>query len=138
MFSTPKSKDVNVLPSVSNPASETSPLFPHKNDLPPVPPMKLHTPSSCVKPMNPTEFSCDLYFTLAPNQFADDQAKIMWAFSFMKSEQALCFVDRKMRMYDVVGSCKGNLMINTRQCDTCKGNPKLIEGTLDNTILPTL
>jgi Retrotransposon gag protein/Zinc knuckle len=116
MFSTPKSEDVNVLPSVSNPASETSPLSPRKCDLPPVPPMKSHTPSSHVKPANPTEFSgdhmkgraflnsCNLYFALAPNQFADDQAKIMWAFSFMKSEQALCFVDRKMRMYNVVGS----------------------------------
>jgi hypothetical protein len=39
---------------------------------------------------------------------------------------------------NVQHSCKGNLTINTRQCNTCKGNPKLIEGTLDNTILPTL
>jgi hypothetical protein len=116
MYSTPKSEDVNVLPSVSNPASKTSPLSPRKHDLPPVPPKKLHTPSSCVKPVNPTKFLggrtkghvflnlCNLYFVLTPNQFADDQVKIMWAFSFMKGEQASHFVDQKMQMYDVVGS----------------------------------
>jgi hypothetical protein len=69
-----------------------------------------------VKPANPSEFLgdrtkghaflnlCNLYFVLTPNQFADDQAKIMWALSFMKNEQAAHFVDRKMQMHNVVGS----------------------------------
>jgi Retrotransposon gag protein len=116
MFGSPKSEDVHVLPSVSNPASETSPRSDHKHNLPPVPPMKSHTVSSRIKPANPSEFSgdrtkgcaflnsCNLYFALTPRQFADDHAKIMWAFSFMKNERAARFVDRKMHMYDVVGS----------------------------------
>jgi hypothetical protein len=58
-FGTPKSKKVNVLPSVSNPASETSPLSTREHDLPPVPPTKSHTTSTRVKPANPSEFSGD-------------------------------------------------------------------------------
>jgi Retrotransposon gag protein/Zinc knuckle len=116
MFGSPKSEPVNVLPSVSNPASETSPLSDRERDLPPVPPTTSHAVSSRVKPATPSDFSgdrtkgraflnsCNLYFALTPRQFADDQAKIMWAFSFMKHERAARFVDRKMRMYEVVGS----------------------------------
>jgi hypothetical protein len=116
MFGSPKSEDVNVLPSVSNPASETSPLSDRKHNLPPVPPTKSHTVSSRIKPANPSEFSgdrtkgcaflnsCNLYFALTPHQFADDHAKIMWVFSFMKNKRAAHFVDRNMRMYNVVGS----------------------------------
>jgi hypothetical protein len=40
--------------------------------------------------------SCKLYINLA-HQFVDDTAKIMWAFSYMKSDQAACFVDRQMQ-----------------------------------------
>jgi Retrotransposon gag protein/Zinc knuckle len=116
MFSSPKSKDVNVLPSVSNPASKTSPLSDREWDLPPVPPTKSHMVLSHIKPANPSKFSgnrtkghaflnsCNLYFALTPRQFTNDHVKIMWAFSFMKNEQAVHFVDRKMWMYDVVGS----------------------------------
>jgi Retrotransposon gag protein len=116
MFGSPKSEDVNVLPSVSNPASETSPLSDREHDLPPVPPTKSHTVLSRIKPVNPSKFSgdhtkgraflnsCNLYFALTPRQFADDHAKIMWAFLFMKNERAAHFVDRNMRMYNVVGS----------------------------------
>jgi hypothetical protein len=48
--------------------------------------------------------SCELYITLAPHQFVDDHAKIMWALSFMKSGWAACFVDRQMRAYHNIGS----------------------------------
>jgi hypothetical protein len=34
--------------------------------------------------------------------------------------------------------CKGNLTINTRECDTCKGNLKLVLELSENTILHTL
>ena len=36
--------------------------------------------------------SCELYMALAPHQFADDNAKIMWAFSFLKTNQAAHFI----------------------------------------------
>jgi hypothetical protein len=58
-FSTPKSEEVNVLLSVSNPTSETSPLSAREHDLPPVPPVKSHTTSTRVKPANPSEFLGD-------------------------------------------------------------------------------
>jgi hypothetical protein len=41
---------------------------------------------------------------LAPHQFADDHAKIMWALSFMKSGCAARFVERQMRGYHNIGS----------------------------------
>jgi hypothetical protein len=41
---------------------------------------------------------------LAPHQFANDNAKIMWAFSFMKSGCAAQFMDWHMRSYQNVGS----------------------------------
>ena len=116
ILGTLKSADVNVLPSVSNPTSKTLPLTPRERNLPPVPLKTSHKPSTHIKPVNPSEFSsdcakghaflisCNLYFVLVLLQFADDHAKIMWALSFMKSEQASRFVDQKMRMYDVVGS----------------------------------
>jgi hypothetical protein len=47
--------------------------------------------------------SCNLYIGLAPTQFVDDQAKIMWAFSFMKSDWAARFVDRQMCAYQAIG-----------------------------------
>jgi hypothetical protein len=39
---------------------------------------------------------CELYIRLTPTQFTDDHANIMWAFSFMKSNQAAQFVDWQM------------------------------------------
>jgi hypothetical protein len=41
---------------------------------------------------------------LTPHQFTNNNAKIMWAFSFMKSGCAVQFVDRHMRSYQNVGS----------------------------------
>jgi hypothetical protein len=41
---------------------------------------------------------------LAPHQFMDDHAKIMWALSFMKSGHAAHFVERQMQGYHNVGS----------------------------------
>jgi hypothetical protein len=47
--------------------------------------------------------SCKLYIRLAPTQFTDDHAKIMWAFSFMKSDRVAQFVDQQMRAYQAIG-----------------------------------
>jgi Retrotransposon gag protein/Zinc knuckle len=111
----------HVLPSISNPAEHepaASRLASPERDLPPMPstPPHFSSPSSRVKPASPNDFSgertqgraflnsCELYITLASHQFADDQAKIMWVFSFMKSGRAARFVDQKMRMYQTVGS----------------------------------
>jgi hypothetical protein len=41
---------------------------------------------------------------LTPHQFMNDNTKIMWAFSFMKSGRAVQFMDRHMRSYQNVGS----------------------------------
>jgi hypothetical protein len=113
---TPKLDNVNVLPSVSNPASETSQLSDHECDLPPVPPLKSHMLLTCVKPASPSKFSgdhvkgctflnsCKLYIRLTANQFPDDKLKVLWAFSFMKGGCTAHFVDCKMCMYHVVGS----------------------------------
>ena len=47
--------------------------------------------------------SCKLYMALTPHQFVDDNAKIMWAFSFMKTDQAAHFITQHMRNYQTVG-----------------------------------
>jgi hypothetical protein len=64
-----------------------------------------------LKPSTPNDFtgdrnegwpflnSCDLYFALAPHRFADDQAKILWAFLFMKGDRAAQFVNQELRSY---------------------------------------
>jgi hypothetical protein len=69
-----------------------------------------------IKPSYPNEFggdrmkgqvflnSCKLYTALTPHQFTDDQAKIMWALSFMKSGHAAHFVEQQMRGYHDIGS----------------------------------
>jgi hypothetical protein len=104
----------NVLPSISNPASEDSRTTP----IPETPRERVSstTDTRHIKPSSPNEFggdrtkgraflnSCELYTALAPHQFADDQAKIMWALSFMKSGRAARFVERQMRDYHNVGS----------------------------------
>jgi hypothetical protein len=48
--------------------------------------------------------SCELYQRLVPTQFADEHTKIMWVFTFLKSDHAACFIDRKMHAYQAVGS----------------------------------
>jgi hypothetical protein len=47
--------------------------------------------------------SCKLYVALALHQFVNDNAKIMWAFLFMKSGHAAQFVDQHMRSCQNVG-----------------------------------
>jgi hypothetical protein len=99
-----------VLPSVSNPMSKGS----HHSQLSPEPTEDCTSESRWqssgrhIKPVTPNNFSgdcakgraflssCNLYIGLAPTQFVDDQVKIMWAFSFMKSDQAARFVNRQM------------------------------------------
>ena len=63
-------------------------------------------PAHSVKPTNPNKFagdcdegctllnSCNLYFALTPHRFADNEARILWALSFMKSDCAALFIDR--------------------------------------------
>jgi hypothetical protein len=96
-----------VLPSMLNPASEDSN---HSHCSPE--PTEEHflesaqqTESCQIKPATLNDFmgdrtkgraflnSCNLYIRLAPTQFTDDQAKIMWAFLFIKSNQAARFIN---------------------------------------------
>jgi hypothetical protein len=41
--------------------------------------------------------SCDLYIRLCPQEFIDDQAKVHWVLSYMKSDRAATFADRVLR-----------------------------------------
>jgi len=62
-----------------------------------------------IKPSPPPDFSgdrtkgcaflnsCDLYIRLAPHQFENEEAKVAWAFSYMKSGHAALFIDRILR-----------------------------------------
>ena len=91
-----------MLPSVSNPASENHEILceyheqrEHSVDA--------HRPQYA-KLATPNDFSgdhtkghtvinsCELYMALAPHQFMDNSAKIMWAFSFMKTDWAVHFM----------------------------------------------
>ena len=108
---------VNVLPSVSNPSNPASLRSPFS----PPPETLCKEPSNgkgtcLIKPASPSDFlgdcttgqaflnSCELYLQLAPHQFGDDQAKIMWVMSFMKGGRAARFVDRQMKGYQSIGS----------------------------------
>jgi hypothetical protein len=69
-----------------------------------------------IKPLSPNDFrgdctkgqtflnSCELYAALTPHQFVNNNAKIMWAFSFIKSGCATQFVDQHIRSYQNMGS----------------------------------
>jgi hypothetical protein len=108
----------DVGPSVSNPVSEGSHAPREFIDATSGrnPNFERHSDTRHLKPATPNDFggdrtkgraflnSCELYQALVPSQFADDHAKIMWAFSFMKSDRAARFVDRQMRGYLAVGS----------------------------------
>jgi hypothetical protein len=66
-------------------------------------------PKSRLKPSTPFDFdgdrtkgrgflnSCDLYMSLCPSEFIDDQAKILWVLSYMKTDRAAAFADRLLR-----------------------------------------
>jgi hypothetical protein len=108
----------DVGPSVSNPVSDGS--HAPRDFVDPIPERsprsERRSDTRHLKPATPNDFggdrtkgraflnSCELYQALVPSQFADDHAKIMWAFSFMKSDRAARFVDRQMRLYSAVGS----------------------------------
>jgi hypothetical protein len=99
-----------VLPSVSNPTDPGSP-GPAVREIHRDTSSRDHRP----KPATPADFlgdrtkgraflnSCALYFALAPHQFADEHAQVMWALSFMKGGRAARFVDRLMRNYQLTG-----------------------------------
>ena len=69
------------------------------------------TPStkSRLKPGTPSDFdgertkgraflnSCELYFAMCASEFCDDQAKVFWMLSYMKSGRAAVFADRTLR-----------------------------------------
>ena len=88
-----------------NPGVEAPPAITNAVVAPLNPP---NTSTHQLKPATPSEFtgdhtkgcaflnSCDLYIGLAPTQFADDQARIYWVFSFMKGNHTACFTDRTM------------------------------------------
>lgn len=94
----------NVL-NASNPTTATP--FVHT----PNPATRIGTYSAgpTLKPATPNDFdgardkgraflnSCELYMSLAPRQFADDQARIGWTLSYMKSGRASLFADRVLR-----------------------------------------
>jgi hypothetical protein len=84
---------------------------------PPPPPPKPPTPTAAshsqsptvqgrLKPSPPTDFDgnrakgrafmnqCELYFTLRPSDFPNDETKVNWVLSFMKSGRAATFADR--------------------------------------------
>jgi len=79
-------------------------------------PVAKSSSSTRLKPATPTEFdgsrdkgraflnSCDLYIGLVPDQFANDEAKIYWALSFMKAGRAALFADRTIRTHSKTGS----------------------------------
>jgi hypothetical protein len=112
------SEQRNPFPSMSNPASERERSPHHLATLIDERTRGLANRSEArhLKPATPNDFngdrtkgraflnSCELYQRLVPSQFADEHAKIMWAFTFMKSDRAARFVDRKMRAYQAVGS----------------------------------
>ena len=93
------------LPSISSPPSDSAedirhyPAHPHEAS------SRSNASARHLKPATLNEFSgdrtkgraflnlCELYINLVPHQFVDDHAKIMWAFSFMKSDRAACFMD---------------------------------------------
>ena len=68
-----------------------------------------HTCESALKPAMPNDFngardkgraflnSCELYMSLAPCQFANDQMRISWTLTFMKADRASIFSDRVLR-----------------------------------------
>jgi hypothetical protein len=78
---------------------------------PPAPPPSAPI-RSLIKPGTPQDFdgdrakgraflnSCRLYVTLSASEFADDQNKIHWVLSYMKSGRASAFADRILRHED--------------------------------------
>ena len=73
-------------------------------------------PAHFMKPVNHNKFAddhdkghaflnlCNLYFALAPHRFTNDEARILWALSFMKSDCAALFINCTLRTYYVMGT----------------------------------
>jgi hypothetical protein len=105
-----------LLPSISNPPSNTSENPHHYPELLHENVSTLRSGAQHLTPASQTEFLgdctkgraflnlCEPYINLVPHQFTDDHAKILWAFLFMKSDLAACFMDRQMHNYQEVGS----------------------------------
>lgn len=68
-----------------------------------------HPSGASLKPATPNDFdgarnkgraflnSCELYMNLVPHRFADDQMRIGWTLSYMKSDRASLFADHVLR-----------------------------------------
>jgi Retrotransposon gag protein/Zinc knuckle len=92
-------------PPSNPPSSPVSVQFPAKQETPLVDQQKIRT----VRPASPPEFdgdrakgmaflnSCQTYFRLCPREFADEQTKIVWAMSYMKSGRAQKWTTRIFR-----------------------------------------
>jgi len=93
------------LPSISSLPSDSAEDIRHYPAQPHETSSHLNVNARHLKPTTLNEFSgdqtkgraflnsCKLYINLVPHQFVDDHAKIMWAFSFMKSDRAARFMD---------------------------------------------
>jgi Zinc knuckle/Retrotransposon gag protein len=93
--------------------SQSLPLPPPHPPPPPSIPLAPSVPSipstRRAKPSAPSEFdgvrskgwaflnSCELYLNLVPDQFPDDQSRVLWVLSFMKAGRAARFADRVLR-----------------------------------------
>jgi hypothetical protein len=98
----------NVQNEMNTPAHSDAPHTPSKSST--------NSPHCFAKPATPNDFtgnqneghtflnSCDLYFVLAPHQFSNDEAKILWALLFMKSDRAALFVDHTLKLYRTTGT----------------------------------
>ena len=88
-------------------AYQTPPHLAGRSTASPVPPATPQT-FSRVKPADPRPFngsrehgrsflnSCTIYFALAGDQFADENARVLWALSFMNGGRAALFAKRAM------------------------------------------
>ena len=95
-------RTAHILLSISNPASENHEILheyheqcKHSVNAHRPPYVKLATPNNFLGDRTKGHAfinSCELYMAIAPHQFADDNAKIMWAFSFIKTDWAAHFV----------------------------------------------
>ena len=108
---------VNIILSILNPLNSAFEWFPFS------PSCESHCKQSSnmkwthsIKPTSPNNFSgehvtghaflnsCKLNLNLAPHQFNDDQAKIMWVMSFTKSRQTAYFINQHMYSYQAIGN----------------------------------
>lgn len=92
---------VSTVSSLVQPTTPTPPVHTQPStNRPSAPPLKPTTPndfdSACDKGRAFLN-SCKLYMSLVPRQFSNNQTRIGWALSYMKSGRASLFADRILR-----------------------------------------